>query len=126
MPHAIAGGVAAAYCALRYPEVFGNVLSQTGWFRWRPEGDDEFEWLAREFAGAPLLPLRWWLDVGALEQARMLDYGPTHLVANRHMRDVLRAKGYDVRYLEYYGGHDYSSLAHPLSLALAAMIGGAA
>src|SRR6185436_7479601 len=36
------GGVGAAYIAMRYPHIFGTVLSQTGWFRWSP--DSEHEW----------------------------------------------------------------------------------
>ena len=99
------------------------VLSQTGWFRWRPEGDPEFEWLPRQFVEQPTLPLRFYLDVGALENARMDDDGPTQVVANRHMRDILRAKGYPVEYVEYHGGHDYSSTAAPLVAALALMLG---
>jgi enterochelin esterase-like enzyme len=38
------------------------------------------------------------------------------------MRDVLRAKGYEVIYREYSGGHDYSSLQDPLFEALALML----
>lgn len=112
------GGLAAAYCGLRHPEFFGKILSQTGWFRWRPEGDAEFEWLARQFVTAPLLPLQFYLDVGNLEVARMLDNGPNQLTVNRHLRDVLSAKGYTVHYVEYSGGHDFSSLAYPLTKAL--------
>lgn len=112
------GGLAAVYCGLRYPSIFGKILSQTGWFRWRPEGDAEFEWLARQFVTAPLLPLRVYLDVGNLEVARMADNGPNQVTVNRHLRDVLQAKGYPVRYVEYSGGHDYSSLAYPLTEAL--------
>jgi enterochelin esterase family protein len=117
------GGLGAAYLALSYPEIFGLVLSQTGWFRWRPAGDAEFEWLARQVVERPTLPLRFYLDVGMLENARLDDDGPNHLVANRHMRDILRAKGYPVAYVEYHGGHDYSSLANPLVEALALLLG---
>jgi enterochelin esterase-like enzyme len=107
-------GLGAAYLGLRYPDVFGVVLSQTGWFRWHPDEDAEHEWLAQQFVVHPTQPVRFYLDVGSLETARMLDGGPSQLVANRHMRDVLRAKGYEVIYREYSGGHDCSSTQNPL------------
>lgn len=112
------GGLAAAYLGLRHPQRFGRVLAQTGWFRWRPEGDPEFHWLARQYAQSPTLPLRFYLDVGNLEVAQMRDGGPTQLAANRHLRDVLLAQGYPVAYLEYSGSQDSSSLAFPLYAAL--------
>jgi enterochelin esterase family protein len=112
------GGLAAAYIAFRHPTVFGTVLSQTGWYRWRPDGDPQHHWLARQFAAAPRLPLRFWLQVGSLETARMLDGGPSQLDANRHMRDTLQVKGYATAYQEYSGGHDASSLEFPLAQAL--------
>jgi len=112
------GGLAAAYLGLRYPQRFGNILSQTGWFRWRPEGDPQFHWLARQYAQSPTLPLRFYLDVGNLEVAQMRDGGPTQLAANRYLRDILLAQDYSVQYVEYSGGHDDSSLASPLFAAL--------
>ena len=117
------GGLCAAYLGLRHPEVFGRVLSQTGWFRWHPESDPEHEWLTREFSASPVKSVRFYLDVGLLENARMLDGGPSQLVVNRHMRDVLRAKGYEVIYREYSGGHDYSSIQNPLFDALPLILG---
>lgn len=116
------GGLCAAYHALHHPNVFGGVLSQTGWFRWHPEDDSEHEWLARQFITQPKLPVRFYLDVGVLETARMKDGGPSQLVANRHMRDVLRAKGYAITYREYGGGHDYSSIQNALFDALPIML----
>ncbi|HEU4745475.1 MAG TPA: hypothetical protein VFS61_09575, partial [Anaerolineales bacterium] len=95
-----------------------TVLSQTGWFRWHPEADHEHHWLTRQFRDAPHLPLRWWLQVGKLEVARMLDGGPSQLAANRNLRDILQARNYFVSYHEYSGGHDASSLEHPLTKAL--------
>lgn len=116
------GGLAALYLGLRHPQLFGKILSQTGWFRWRPEGDPAFHWLARQVAQSPQLPLRVYLDVGTLEVAQMRDGGPTQLAANRHLRDVLLGKGYPVTYVEYSGGHDSSSLTSPLFAALAQML----
>jgi enterochelin esterase-like enzyme len=115
------GGLCAAYVALNYPDIFGGVLSQTGWFRWQPDDDPEHAWLARQVIARPLQNVRFYLDVGNLETARMLDGGPSQLAANRHMRDVLRAKGYPVIYREYSGGHDYSSTQTPLFDALPLM-----
>lgn len=116
------GGLAAVYLGLRHPQLFGKILSQTGWFRWRPEGDPDFHWLPRAVAQLPKLPLHFYLDVGTLEVAQMRDGGPTQLAANRHLRDVLVSKGYPVTYVEYSGGHDSSSLESPLFAALAQML----
>jgi enterochelin esterase family protein len=47
----------------------------------------------------------------------------SHLQSNRYMRDVLIAKGYDVTYHEYAGGHDYSWWRGLLADGLIALIG---
>jgi enterochelin esterase family protein len=112
------GGLAALFLGLRYPDIWRTVLSQTGWFRWHPEGDPEHHWLARRLSAAPKLPLRFWLQVGNLEVAQMRDGGPSQLAANQLLRDVLQAKGYAVSYYEYSGGHDASSLEYPLAKGL--------
>ena len=41
------GGLSAAFSALRQPALFGNVLSQSGAFWWRPPGEAESDWLAK-------------------------------------------------------------------------------
>jgi enterochelin esterase family protein len=60
-------------------------------------------WLIRQFVVNPKLPLRLYLEVGLLERSSNDDM----VVMNRRMRDVLEAKGYEVAYSEYNGGHDY-------------------
>jgi enterochelin esterase family protein len=112
------GGLAAVYTAFRRPDVFGAAFAQSGWFRWRPAGDPEHHWLARQVAAAPRVPARFCLQVGDLEVAQMADGGPSQLAANRHLRDVLREKGCAVSYHEYSGGHDASSQEHPLARGL--------
>ena len=114
------GGLAAAYAGFRYPDVFGNVLSQSGAFWWRPESDTEHEWLIHQFVESACLPLRFYLDVGTFENGFK---DPSMLVANRHMRDVLRAKGYPVAYAEYVGGHDYPCWEITLPHGLLALVG---
>ena len=114
------GGLAAAYAGFRYPDVFGNVLSQSGAFWWRPESDTEHEWLIHQFVESRCLPLWFYLDVGTFENGFK---DPSMLVANRHMRDVLRAKGYPVTYAEYVGGHDYPCWEITLPHGLLALVG---
>ncbi|MCE5250912.1 enterochelin esterase [bacterium] len=94
------GGLAAAYAGLRYPDVFGNILAQSGSFWWKPETAREYEWLPRQFETSAPLPLRFYLETGLLETKHMIN-------ANRHLRDILTARGYSVRYREFYGGHEY-------------------
>src|SRR6185369_11863372 len=38
------GGLQAAFVGLKHSEVFGNVLSQSGAFAWKPQGEKEWEW----------------------------------------------------------------------------------
>jgi enterochelin esterase-like enzyme len=99
------GGLAASFAALSRPEVFGKVLAQSASLAWSPENDPEAEWIARQVALRPLLPIQWYLEVGLLEYAPDVPYTP--LVANRHLRTVLEARGYRVQYREFTGGHEY-------------------
>lgn len=112
------GGLAATCAAYRHPETFGNVLSQSGSYWWTPPSDpsnpDSFvrgaepSYVAQLFVNSPKLPLRFYLDAGSLELDKSGE-GRSILVPNRHLRDVLRAKGYEVFYQEFQGAHDYMS-----------------
>lgn len=112
------GGLAALFLGLKYSETVGNVISQSGFFSWRPQNDLENGWLMREFIKSPKQNLKCYLDIGSLETALTFNNGASLLSTNRHMRDVLKAKGYDVLYTEYAGGHDYICWQNTLPNAL--------
>jgi len=88
------GGAMALYGAFRAPEVFGNVLSQSG----------AFNVLNRDLVVFDLMqqcnpkPLRVWMDAGCYES--LLD-------CNQRMSALLLSRGYDVTFREYSGGHNY-------------------
>jgi enterochelin esterase family protein len=129
------GGLTASCVAMWHPELFGNVLSQSGSYWWKPAGDVEGEWLSRQFASIPMLPLRFYVEVGSLEMGtnaganpdwiggESIPYGPSMLVVNRHFRDVLKAKGYPVEYAEVSGGHDSFHFQLALPDGLIALMG---
>lgn len=102
-----AGGLGAAFVAFERPDLFGNVVSQSGAF-WRGAAGSDgapYEWLTGEIARSPRRDVRFVLDVGALETHAVLGgAGPVMIEANRRLRDALRAKGYDVAYTEVPGG----------------------
>ena len=54
--------------ALRYPRLFGNVLSLSGSYWWAPEGDTP-GWLTRQYQQSPPYPVRFWLQAGKFETA---------------------------------------------------------
>lgn len=122
-----AGGVGAAFCALRHPDVFGNVLSQSGAFWFSPGIDVNAPpvlipegTLATDFLAAPVppSPTRFYLGVGRFED----DLPCPLLSENRRLRDVLRAKGYPVTYAEYSGGHSFVHWRDTLPDALIALL----
>ncbi|HZM82303.1 MAG TPA: enterochelin esterase [Candidatus Limnocylindrales bacterium] len=111
------GGLTAAYVGLHAPQWFGSVLTQSGSFWW-PRGsefDVDGRALIREFVAAPAVPVRFYQEAGLLEWL-LLD-------VNRHMRDVLLAKGYDVNYREYHGGHDWACWRGGIADGLIALLG---
>ncbi|MDM5180799.1 enterochelin esterase [Massilia sp. DJPM01] len=118
------GGLAAAYAGLRHPELFGKVYSQSGSFWWSPDGqgqESEAEWLTRRFIDAPAKPVEFLLEAGLFESGRNGAAGI--LDSNRHLRDVLRAKGYRVTHHEFASGHDYYHWRGSLAAGLVALIG---
>jgi enterochelin esterase family protein len=116
-------GVTAAVAALHYPDMFGNVLSQSGWFGWKPENDTEHEWVARQFAQAPKTSVRLYLEAGSLEFDEGSRDQPSLLLSNRHLRSVLQAKGYPVYYHEYQGAHQPVVWQGTLADGLVSLIG---
>jgi len=118
------GGLAAAYFAFRRFDVFGNVLSQSGAF-WpgKTRSDPNHEWLTQQFESSPKLPIRFVLQVGLLERGPTPGNGPSILETNRHLRDVLKRKGYEVHYSEIAGGHEPLSWRGGISDGLLQLIG---
>lgn len=88
------GGLMALYAGLRMPDVFGQVLSQSGAFDfdgWKPVVHPLVE-------NGPRLPLKIWMDAGRYEWL---------LEPNRNMYALLRERGYDAAYHEFSAGHNY-------------------
>ena len=110
------GGLGAMFAGFRYPNIFGKVLSQSGSFWWAPEEESEPEWLARQFAKTDRLPLEVSLEVGLMEV-------PDQLGTNRHMRDILTAKGYRFGYQEVNGNHSYIAWRSTFADRLTFLIG---
>ena len=105
-----ANGFASMYMAWRHPDVFGNVLCQSGALFWEPGTGpgtgvplgEHPEWLARQVAQSPKKAIRFFVEAGLFEDSRegILD-------TSRHFRDVALARGYEIHYQEFAGGHNY-------------------
>lgn len=123
-----AGGLAAACSGLWHPESFGNVLAQSGAFHWTPasvsnttDSSSEANWVVRQFISSPKKPLRFYLDAGSAE-FNATGGADSILFCTRTLRDVLRAKGYEVHFQEFEGGHDYLSWRGTLADGLIALL----
>jgi len=89
------GGLMALYTGARIPQVFGNVLSQSGAFSWGSFDMVVFDLLQQ----SDIHPLKIWLDVGIYDLAGLL-------ASNQRMQRMLNQRGYPVTYREYHGGHN--------------------
>jgi enterochelin esterase family protein len=95
-------GLASAFVCLRYPEVFGGALCQSGSFWWMVQNGGEI----------PRTNARFWLSVGDEETATWVNHPPSgmrqeisQIEGVRVVADRLRERGGDVNYHEFSGGH---------------------
>ncbi len=113
------GGLAAAYVAFLHSDQIGNVLSQSGAFYWAlPKCDRNPSYLIRQYRRSECLPVRFHLEAGNWET----EGRNSVLAVNRQMQQVLRAKGYDVSYQEFKGGHEYKYWRETLSEGLKVLL----
>jgi enterochelin esterase-like enzyme len=117
------GGLAADWLALAHPETIGNVISESASLWWSPPGDPEPEYHARLVAREAKKPIRFWVEAGLFEIDRTSGGRPGQMTVNRHFRDVLKARGYDVAWTEFPGGHEYQSWRVTLPHALLHFLG---
>jgi enterochelin esterase family protein len=90
------GGLMALFTAMRLPEVFGAVLSQSGAFRFGP-----YRSVVADLAEKRANPaLRVWLDTGRYEWL---------LEPNREMATLLRENGYKLACREFNAGHNFTA-----------------
>ncbi len=101
------GGLAAAFMAFYHPNIFGKVLGQSSSF-WRDfeylDSEGEWfrdDWLINQYLISDKKQLKFFLDWG-LQENWVLD-------SNRKMVKVLIDKGYEVKYIEFNGWHDWSN-----------------
>ena len=105
-------------CALDHPGLFGGVISEGGDFSrgFGASAIEEGETVAARLAGSPRSALRFWLLAGALD-------GEPAVGSSRHLRDVLRAKGYACDYTAPVVNHNTTvwlgALARGLEVLLA-------
>ncbi|MBY3757524.1 DUF3327 domain-containing protein [Azospirillum formosense] len=117
------GGLAAVSAALARPDRFGNALSMSGSFWWRPADapPDRPEHMAGLVASRDRRPVRFFLSAGLFESGNDGEIGI--LESSRHLRDVLEAKGYEVAYRDYAAGHDHFAWRGALADGLLTLFG---
>lgn len=131
------GSLIASLIGFKYPETFGKILSQSGYYAWSPgtewfqlnyqfygkdyvrwwtkEDEVEEEWLVKQFLKIEKLPLKFYINVGNLETRA--------ITAIRNFCNMLQKKGYTHYYEEYPGGHEYIAWREYLPDGLIYLIG---
>ncbi|HTP10560.1 MAG TPA: alpha/beta hydrolase-fold protein [Anaerolineae bacterium] len=104
------GGLMSVYAALRFPEIFNRVLSQSGSFAMRGHASLVFDLVRSRYNPQ----VKVWLDVGRYEPL---------LEANLRLAETLRANDSAVTYREYNGGHNYTAWRDEVEHGLIALYG---
>ena len=88
------GGLVATYATLLRPGTFGLCAAQSPSYHWNDGAIIDL------VAQTPRKPVKIYIDTGTMHDAAE---------NTRKMRDILRAKGYLYRYMEYPEGHNWYS-----------------
>lgn len=115
------GGLTAAYLGMNYPNLFGNVLSQSGSLFWKCGEDGIDEWLIHQYEKTPKLPIKFFITYGILENTPIAE--PTLIQSNEKFVSMLIDKGYEVNHLVFKSGHDYLNWGETLAEGLISLIG---
>ena len=124
------GGLAATFGALRHPDAFGAVLSQSTPYCWSPgfdpsrapsdQGHLTPDWLVHQVDRAEPFNTRLYLEAGLFEGPP----GVSPVVGSRRLVETLRRKGVPpVAHSEYVGGHDYYCWRGSFADGLIALLG---
>lgn len=115
------GGLAAAWVALRHPDVFGNVLSMSGSFWWQADRGPLKDGLPAWVQTHPQPGIRWFLSAGLYEKGR---HGMRNIFETAHqLHDILHAQRQPVQLRTYAGGHDYAVWRGVIGDGLLALFG---
>ncbi|WP_291578439.1 alpha/beta hydrolase-fold protein [Clostridium sp. UBA6640] len=113
------GGLTAAFIAFKYPELFPKVLCQSGGLYWNEENDDNKQGLILTMYENRLkLPLDFYMTFGEFEKEAQ-----KHYKANLDFAEILRDKGYNLHYKEFYGGHTFTDIDMELGNAIVYLLG---
>ncbi len=131
------GGLGSGFIGYKYPEVFGKILAQSGFFGWTPgniwfkriqqfygkyferwwtdEDEKEDQWLIKQYLKSETLPLQFYINVGTLETRTKFQV--------LSFLKMLQVKGYTFYFEEYRGGHEYIAWQAQLPDGLIYLIG---
>ena len=112
------GGITAAYAGLKFSNLFGKVLSQSGAFYWNPENYGKTDWLVDRYEETEKLPLDFYMSLGIFEFSYK-----DHYKGNLNMKKVIKDKGYNILYEEFSGGHNTYDLQFTLPNGLIYLFG---
>jgi len=107
------GGLAACFCALKCPEVFGKVIAQSCTAMWNDS------YIIKLFESTLTKPIKLYLDMGTEEFNHAKE--AFSIKFSRQFRHVLVNKDYELHYREFSGGHDYNCWAASLADGLTAL-----
>ena len=122
------GGLGAIWAAHRHPDFCRVVIGSAAALSWDWRASSPYSYVAmraaghsfdrvhRAFRDSALRPLRFWLDVG------LMDDFDISIEPNRRFAEILETKGYAVDYHEDPGGHDFVLWRKTLPNALIEML----